>query len=480
MFSIDRPYVIRLEKRIQPDKMILNLKMLDDYLELNKKLADDEIHKQFMEKRFWGARFDWVFNSNWMTTQYGMNEDLATLDYTLSINDDEDAGYELYEYDISSRKYFTTKKRTFSNILSTKMSTIDNKSARGCEAEDINFKYFLSRFRTCIKHLNYGGQLLTTLLLPCKEKTIQCVLLGLLLFERMNIITSVKNQIYVHYENFKPLIKEIPKDENFEVIAPEIKVEELREFFINIFKTKLKLTKILVEHKHDEFMNYIYDRIIEKYEFVKDPIRLAEIYKLVLTTFKVLKKDKDGRAIKVHSNIRYDEGKFLETTIRKLKYKNILEVGMAFGISAMFMTSALPSDGKLTSIDPFQMTQWSGYGVNLIKQIGLESKHELIEKKSYEALPELLKKKEKYDMIFIDGWHTFDYTLVDFFYSDLLLKVKGIIIIDDALHSGVAKCVRYIQSNYHHYRKIETGTETFAAFIKMSEDKRDWNFHKPF
>ena len=51
------------------------------------------------------------------------------------------------------------------------------------------------------------------------------------------------------------------------------------------------------------------------------------------------------------------------------------------------------------------------------------------------------KDSDKFDLIFIDGWHTFYYTLVDFFYSNLLLKIGGMIIIDDALHAGVAKCV---------------------------------------
>ncbi len=48
------------------------------------------------------------------------------------------------------------------------------------------------------------------------------------------------------------------------------------------------------------------------------------------------------------------------------------------------------------------------------------------------------------DFIFIDGWHTFDYTLIDFFYADKLLRKDGIILIDDALHKGVEKFVKNI------------------------------------
>ena len=44
----------------------------------------------------------------------------------------------------------------------------------------------------------------------------------------------------------------------------------------------------------------------------------------------------------------------------------------------------------------------------------------LIEEKSYECLPRLVNEKQIVDLIFIDGMHTFDYTLVDFFYGDLI------------------------------------------------------------
>jgi len=46
--------------------------------------------------------------------------------------------------------------------------------------------------------------------------------------------------------------------------------------------------------------------------------------------------------------------------------------------------------------------------------IFFKKRHKLYEKKSYVALPLLIKKKLKFDFIFIDGFHTFDYTLIFF------------------------------------------------------------------
>ena len=84
------------------------------------------------------------------------------------------------------------------------------------------------------------------------------------------------------------------------------------------------------------------------------------------------------------------------------------------------------------------------------------------------------------DLVFIDGWHTFDYTLVDAFYANELLRVGGYLVIDDAQHSGVAKCVRYIEPNYKSFYKRLPTHRTIAAFCKTAEDTREWNFHAGF
>jgi len=33
----------------------------------------------------------------------------------------------------------------------------------------------------------------------------------------------------------------------------------------------------------------------------------------------------------------------------------------------------------------------------------------------------------KIDFAFVDGWHTFDYTLIDFFYIDKILRSGGLV-----------------------------------------------------
>lgn len=237
----------------------------------------------------------------------------------------------------------------------------------------------------------------------------------------------------------------------------------------------------------DKLQQQIAISIFIEYNIPIKPMYSPLIYKL-LTTRQL--EDKKGQLIKLHSNIKRDEGDYLYNIVRKQKAKICIEVGMAYGTSALFICRALKYNNEeytghdkhvLYSIDPYQSTQWMGLGVENIKRDGLSDYHKLLEMTSYKALPMLLEEHEKaVDVIFIDGWHTFDYTLVDFFYSDLLLAIGGYIVLDDALHAGPAKVVRYIVENYTHYKRIDVNVRTIAVFRKTKHDDREWSYHRNF
>lgn len=99
---------------------------------------------------------------------------------------------------------------------------------------------------------------------------------------------------------------------------------------------------------------------------------------------------------------------------------------MAMGCSTLAILEALPKEGYHTSIDPFQTAThnygFRGVGVTMVKRAGLADRHRLIEQPNYLALPDLLRAGERFDLIFIDGYHTFDFAFIDFFYADLLLR----------------------------------------------------------
>lgn len=195
----------------------------------------------------------------------------------------------------------------------------------------------------------------------------------------------------------------------------------------------------------------------------------------------------DGTSIPLRANVHDKEGLLIYTLVKKHKLTRCMEIGFAMGLSALHICQAFDDleDNKmeLISIDPFQDTNWKCAGIANIKRAGFEKYHTWIKDKSYSAMPKFLDKKP-FDFIFIDGWHTFDYTLVDMFYADRLLRIGGYLLIDDALHHGPSKAIAYSNKNYKHWKRITSDgvdvPKTQVLYQKIAEDTKDWNYHVDF
>ena len=149
-------------------------------------------------------------------------------------------------------------------------------------------------------------------------------------------------------------------------------------------------------------------------------------------------------------------------------------------------------DGKdkdfyLISVDPYQCIQWKNAAVKHLEDAKLQSYNTLIEELDAVALPEILsliskQKLELFDFIFIDGDHKFDYTLLDFMYADMMLKIGGVIVVDDVRYENVKACMNYIDTNYKHFKKLKgvNASKTMNLYVKIEDDKRTWDFHVPF
>jgi predicted O-methyltransferase YrrM len=184
-----------------------------------------------------------------------------------------------------------------------------------------------------------------------------------------------------------------------------------------------------------------------------------------------------GESIRMHSQIPSVEGEFLQSLIRDLKPKVTLEVGLAFGVSALYILDALekqPGSCHIV-IDPCQYDPdlWNGCGIRNIEKAGFKDLVEFHHAPSYQALPELLKAGRKIDFAFIDGWHTFDYSFVDFFYSHQMLNVGGLIALDDANIPSVRKLARYILANHSYsvFKCLETYVQPVATARRVLFNK---------
>lgn len=148
-------------------------------------------------------------------------------------------------------------------------------------------------------------------------------------------------------------------------------------------------------------------------------------------------------------SIPFDTGALLYDLVLKEQLGRTLEVGMAYGLSTLFICQAHRDrgSGAHTAIDPYQTSRYHALGLANIRRAGLEGFLTLHEAPSYEALPALLRAGQAFDFAFIDGRHLFDYVLVDFFYIDLLLRVGGCVVFDDLWLPQVRKAVSFILRN---------------------------------
>jgi predicted O-methyltransferase YrrM len=229
-------------------------------------------------------------------------------------------------------------------------------------------------------------------------------------------------------------------------------------------------------------------------------------------------KSPSGNLIKVRSNITREEGEFLTEIIAELKPNATLEVGLAYGISALYICQAIEKypDTRHIIIDPSQNTDWGGLGLYSLRRAGYQEIIDFYEKPSQTILPQLETMGVKVDFAFIDGWHSFDHTLVDFFYIDKLLNVGGVVAFDDSNWPSISKVIKFIIKNRSYtvfrylpntfpplrlnaslkyqmlqrvkslFRKVSSfgigidPNSTCVALRKEADDKRRWDFHHNF
>lgn len=209
--------------------------------------------------------------------------------------------------------------------------------------------------------------------------------------------------------------------------------------------------------------------------------------------------DAAGHRIRLDSNVAPDEGLYLYHLIKENNMTRTLEVGMAYGVSAMYIAQAhrdLDHSGRVpighaddtsshrshVAIDPFQSTQWKSVGSYNLMRAGLRDLVQLVEQESHFALPQLaMHERETFQLCFIDGMHLFDYTLVDFYYSDLLLSTGGYVVFDDAHMESVQKVIAHVLKN-RAYLKIDNGlnSQRVVTLQKQRSDDRRWDYHVDF
>jgi predicted O-methyltransferase YrrM len=213
------------------------------------------------------------------------------------------------------------------------------------------------------------------------------------------------------------------------------------------------------------------------------------------------------------ASIPYETGALLYELVLKEGLNRTLEVGMAYGLSTLFLCQAHrdKGSGTHTAIDPHQGSRFRAIGLANVREAGLDDHLRFHEAPSFEVLPALCRAGEVYDFAFIDGRHVFDYVLVDFFFIDKLLRVGGYVVFDDLWLPQVRKVVSFVLRNRGYQLIKLAGTrrsplwrraarairrfvqtplttdvavkligENVCVLKKVTEDERTGSSHRPF
>jgi hypothetical protein len=158
-----------------------------------------------------------------------------------------------------------------------------------------------------------------------------------------------------------------------------------------------------------------------------------------------------------------------------------LETGVAFGVSTLAIRAA-QQKLKLEAcqhfgVDPEQYSTHEGAAISLLEQHNLLSGFELLPEPAHLALPVLTNRGTVLDFAFIDGWHTFDYTLIDFFYIDKMLRVGGIVAFHDCGWSAVRKVLGFVRTHRSYALLPYPRVSLLRTAYRVCKDVARWDHH---
>lgn len=151
------------------------------------------------------------------------------------------------------------------------------------------------------------------------------------------------------------------------------------------------------------------------------------------------------------ASLEDEEGRHLAALVTGLAATSTLEVGFCLGISSLYILEGLLAAGspspRHVTIDPFETEIWDDAGVKLVDRAGLSNLVTVIQEDSRLAMPRLVSEGATFDLAFVDGGHRFEEVFLELYYSLELVRVGGLIVLDDMWLQSTRVAVSYVEKN---------------------------------
>lgn len=158
----------------------------------------------------------------------------------------------------------------------------------------------------------------------------------------------------------------------------------------------------------------------------------------------------------------------------------VIEIGLAYGSSALAVAEALVSLGRNDAvhliIDAFQ-DHFHDSGWQAIVDSGLTDICSLERDRSQLVLPRFAADGVVADAAFVDGSHIFHNVFVDLYFLRELVRPGGLIVLDDCDWPSVATAVRYFEVNTG-WQAHRLDTDTRLRAYRLPDPRVDRGFEQ--
>jgi predicted O-methyltransferase YrrM len=164
----------------------------------------------------------------------------------------------------------------------------------------------------------------------------------------------------------------------------------------------------------------------------------------------------------------------LAQLVRLLAPARVLEIGTFFGDTARVIAATMAQiGGHLTTIDPFGADRVpdliAGWPQKLRDRVTFRPDNSMSFFLYLDEYQHVGRGKDApFELIFVDGHHSFDYAFFDLMRSSLFLRPGGVLVVDNVEQPGPAEAVRFFLDRHTHWHLFQ---------VADGPPRQELNFH---
>jgi predicted O-methyltransferase YrrM len=153
--------------------------------------------------------------------------------------------------------------------------------------------------------------------------------------------------------------------------------------------------------------------------------------------------DHEGKPRPLHAETQREQCLLLQRVVESVRPARSIEVGLAYGVSTLAICEKLPAGAKHTVCDPYQH-DWNEIGLLNVDRAGFSSLVDFRREMAHRVLADMERDRTRLDFAYLDGGKMFDLVMVNVFYLTRLLRVGGVVVMDDCDFPGIRRVCQFM------------------------------------